>query len=82
MIAATSSQVNQEIYSEEDLLAIDSSPEEVIDQLAVESYSDGQGTVVLPPPSFNPIAIGKLGCLSSLYFFRHIIHRLRQPVKI
>ena len=59
--------MNQEIYSEEDLLAIDSSPEEVIDQLAVESYSDGQGTVVLPPPSFNPI--GKLGCLSPPYLF-------------
>jgi len=47
-------QVNQEIYSEEDLLAIDSSPEEVIDQVAVETVSDNKGTIVLPPPSFRP----------------------------
>ena len=65
MIAATSSQVNHEIYSEEDLLAIDSSPEEVIDQLAVESYSDEQGTVVLPPPFFDPT--GKQTVRSELY---------------
>ena len=50
LIATISPQVNQEIYSEEDLLAI----EEVIDQLAVETFSDEQATVVLPPPSFNP----------------------------
>ena len=36
------------------MLAIDSSPHEVIDQLAVEKFSDGQGAAVLPPPSFNP----------------------------
>ena len=54
LISTISPQVNQEIYSEEDLLAIDSSPGEVIDQLAVETFSDGQATVMLPPPSFNP----------------------------
>jgi hypothetical protein len=53
-IATSSPQVNQEIYSEEDLLAIDSSPREVIDQLAVETVSDAQGTLLLPPPAFQP----------------------------
>ena len=53
-MASVSAQVNQEIYSKEDLLAIDSSPEEVIDQLAVESFSNAQGTRVLPPTAFNP----------------------------
>ena len=53
-IATSSPQVNQEIYSEEDLLAIDSSPHEVIDQIAVETASDAQGTILLPPPSFKP----------------------------
>ena len=53
-ISTSSPQVNQEIYSEEDLLAIDSSPHEVIDQLAVETFSDAQGTAFLPPPSFKP----------------------------
>ena len=47
-------QVNQEIYSEEDLLAIDSSiNEEFIDQVAVESDND-IAVAVLPPPSFIP----------------------------
>ena len=53
-LSTSSPQVNQEIYSEEDLLAIDSSPHEVIDQLAVETFSDAQGTAVLPPPAFQP----------------------------
>ena len=53
-ISTSSPQVNHKIYSEEDLLAIDSSPHEVIDQLAVETFSDAQGTVLLPPPSFQP----------------------------
>jgi hypothetical protein len=52
--ATSSPQVNHKIYSEEDLLAIDSSPSEVIDQLAVETVNDAQGTVVLPPPDFKP----------------------------
>ena len=54
MFSRIGCQVNQEIYSEEDLLAIDSSPEEVIDQVAVETVSDNKGTIVLPPPSFRP----------------------------
>ena len=53
-ISTSSPQVNHKIYSEEDLLAIDSSPPEVIDQLAVETVSDAQGTFVLPPSSFQP----------------------------
>ena len=53
-IAKSSPQVNHKIYSEEDLLAIDSSPQGVVDQLAVETFSDVKGTAVLPPPSFNP----------------------------
>jgi hypothetical protein len=53
-ITTSSPQVNQEIYSEEDLLAIDSSPHEVIDQLAVETVSDAQGALLLPPPAFQP----------------------------
>ena len=53
-IATSSPQVNQEIYSEEDLLAIDSAPHEVIDQIAVETVSDYQGNVLLPPRSYRP----------------------------
>ena len=53
-VANCSPQVNQEIYSEEDLLAIDSSPQEYIDQLAVETNREVQATVVLPPASFRP----------------------------
>ena len=46
-ISTSSPQVNHKIYSEEDLLAIDSSPH-------VETFSDAQGTAVLPPPAFQP----------------------------
>jgi hypothetical protein len=53
-IATSSPQVNHNIYSEEDLLAIDSSPKGVVDQLAVETFSDVKGTAILPPPSFKP----------------------------
>jgi hypothetical protein len=56
--STSSPQVNQEIYSEEDLLAIDSSPHEVIHQLAMETFSVAQGTILLPPPSFQPSGKG------------------------
>ena len=75
-ISTTSPQVNQEIYSEEDLLAIDSSPHEVIDQLAVETFSDAQGAAVLPPPAFMPTGkgnhqfiLGNIGLNESLAGF-------------
>jgi hypothetical protein len=45
-VANSSPQVNRVIYSEEDLLAVDSSPQ--------KTFSDAQGTAVLPPPSFKP----------------------------
>ena len=63
-ISTSSPQVNQEIYSEEDLLAIDSSPHEVIDQIALETFSDAQGAVLLPPPSFQTTGKGQsMACI-------------------
>ena len=68
IITTSSPQVNQEIYSEEDLLAIDSSPHEVIDQLAVETFSNAQGTLLLPPPSFKPTGKRRsMICIRKLY---------------
>ena len=71
-ISTSSPQVNHKIYSEEDLLAIDSSPHEVIDQLAVETFSDAQGTAVLPPPEFQPTgkrqSLIPIGKYSSMKF--------------
>merc|ERR1712123_127306 len=68
MGASVSAQVNQEIYSKEDLLAIDSSHQEVIDQLAVESFSNAQGTRVLPPKASNPSGSIKEAQNSQNYF--------------